>query len=117
MHGSPRGQRIAILIDSGPPNEHACAKSQAARLKPTLEDKINYALDNIEGDFNVRKAVAFLCKVYKHFEAKGCASPKEESLVVRLLPALEQFAPEVLNAEFYVKMKRTLTDEETPAHG
>lgn len=117
MRDSHRGQRIAILIDSGPPSEHSCAKSLAERRKPTLEEKINYALDNIEGDFNVKKAVEFLCKVYKHFEAKGCATPKEESLVVRIIPALEDFAPEVLNAEFYVKMKRTLTDEETPAHG
>ena len=112
MQNSPRGQRIAIVIDSGPPNEHDCAKSRP--VKVTLEDKINYAIDNVEGDFNVRKAVEFLCKVYKHFEAKGCASAREESLVSRIIPALEEFAPEVLSADFYAKMKRTLTEEEKP---
>lgn len=114
MHSSPRGQRIAIVIDSGPPSEQDCDKCRKSR--PTLENKVNYALDNIEGDFNVRKAVEFLCKVYKHFEAKGCHGPREESIVARLIPALETFAPEVLNAEFYVRMKRTLEDEERPAH-
>lgn len=114
MHSSPRGQRIAIIVESGPPPAQDLDKSQKSR--PTLEDKVNYALDNIEGDFNVRKAVKFLCQVYKHFEAKGCSSPREESIVARLIPALETFAPEVLNAEFYVRMKRTLDDEEKPAH-
>lgn len=114
MHSSPRGQRIAIIVESGPPPEQDYGKYQKSR--PTLEDKINYALDNIEGQFNMQKAVKFLCQVYKHFEKCECRNEKEESLVARIIPVLEDFAPEVLNAEFYVRMKRTLEDEEKPAN-
>lgn len=110
MHDSPRGQRIAILIESGPPES-----ATSAPCKPSLEDKVNYALDNIEGEFNVKKAVAFLCKVYCHFEAKcDNLTPQEESLVARILPALEDYAPHVLNSEFYVRMKRELDEDELP---
>lgn len=111
MHDSPRGQRIAILIESGPPD----VATSAPCNKPTLEDKVNYALDNIEGEFNIKKAVAFLCKVYCHFEAKADRlTPKEESLVARILPALEDFAPHVLDSDFYVRMKRELDEDEIP---
>jgi hypothetical protein len=113
MHDSHRGQRIAILIESGPPANDTSGASR----KPTLEDKVNYALDNIEGEFNIKKSVDFLCKVYCYLEKKcdcGQLSPAEESLAARILPALEDYAPHVLNSEFYVRIKRELDEDETP---
>lgn len=111
MQNSQRGQQIAILINSGPPEKDTCEVSK----KPTLQDKVNYALDNIEGEFNIKKAVEFLCKVYCHLKAKADRlSAAEESIIAQIIPALEDYAPHVLDSEFYVSFKRELTDDETP---
>lgn len=107
MH-TPKGASLRIAVELGPSEDGLASQ----KPKPSLEEKINYALDQIEGDFNVGKAIDFLCKVYCHFEKRGIQNSKEESLLARIIPALEDFAPEVLNSEFYVPLKRTLTDEE-----
>lgn len=77
--------QISIMTSEGPPPK------ERQKPAPTLQQKVDYAIDCIENDYCKEDAIAFLRKVYKHLNDKKNTSKEETELMQLIAPALGDY--------------------------
>jgi len=71
--------KISILSSKAPPSpEETCCKA------PSLDDKIQYALECMEADVNKDQAVEFLQKVYHHISYQHPYTERHSAIMEKL---------------------------------
>jgi hypothetical protein len=81
-----------------------------------LYDKVRYALDCLQGDYNTKRALKYVADVYKHI----CCIPEEERTPLQhkvmrmLIPELELHAPHILTSAAYMQYKETRDATDSP---
>lgn len=98
---------LVAIQDAGPSKDEECRK-------PSLYEKVVYALDCLVGDYNTKRAGKFISDVY-------CAickvpyeqqTPTQKKIMRMIIPELELHMPEVLKSEFYMQYKQTRDENE-----
>jgi hypothetical protein len=74
-----------------------------------LYDKVKYALDCLQGEYNTKKAAKYIAQVYQHL----CCIPDEEKTPLQvkvmrmIIPELELHLPHLLVSSQYMQYKQT----------
>jgi len=100
----------SLLILIAQPSSEESEKSR----KPTLYEKVTYALDCLAGDYNTKRAGKFIAEVYRcicciPYEQQ---SPLQKKIMRMIIPELEMHMPHVLDSDFYMQYKQTRDEEE-----
>lgn len=78
--------KISILSQKAPPTpEETCCKA------PSLDDKINYALECIQADVNKESAVEFLQKVYHHISCQHPYTEKHSAMMEKMSSVFNEY--------------------------
>lgn len=105
--------RIDLLISVKQPSKEESDKSSR---KPTLMEKVEYALDCLQGDYNTKRAAAYIAKVYQHI----CKIPKQDQTPIQhkvmrmIIPELEFHLPHLLDSTSYMEYKEDRDWSDSP---
>lgn len=105
------GSRIDLLLSINQPEE-----PRPQQNRPVLYEKVRYALDCLQGDYNTKRALSYLAQVYKHLccvpdEAK---TPLQHKVMRMLIPELEIHAPYLLVSDQYMQYKEDRDETDSP---
>jgi hypothetical protein len=97
---------LVAVQNEGPRTSESC--------KPTLLEKVQYALDCLVGDYNTKRAGAFIANVYKGIckVAYEQQTPVQKKIMRMIIPELELHMPEILRSDFYMQYKQTRDSSE-----
>jgi hypothetical protein len=104
--------KISLLISVEQPSAGESEKSR----KPTLMEKVNYAIDCLQGDYNTDRAIAYIAKVYEYI----CKVPEEDQTPIQkkvmrmIIPEMEFFVPHLLDSKSYMEYKEDRDQSDTP---
>lgn len=106
--------KVELVVEIEQPSE-----KKFETYNPTLLDKVKYAIDCMEADYNTKKATKFMVDVYQRL-CQTCAAetmgPEKAKIMRMIIPFLELHYPEVLVSTHYMQFKQTRTQEERPAN-
>jgi hypothetical protein len=105
------GSRINLLLSIEQPQD-----APPTQNRPVLYDKVRYALDCLQGDYNTKRALKYIADVYQYI----CCIPEEERTPLQhkvmrmLIPELEIHAPYILTSAAYMEYKEDRDATDSP---
>lgn len=105
--------KVSLLISVEQPSKE---ESDASKRKPTLMEKVEYAIDCLQGDYNTRRAGGYIAKVYEHICSipEEQRSPIQQKIMRMIIPELEFHLPHVLSSTDYMQYKQDRDASDTP---
>lgn len=100
--------RVNIIVKLEQPD----SKETEASKKPTLLDKVEYAIDCLTADVNTKKAGSFLVDVYEKLCECSTVKGEREKIMRMIIPQLELFYPHKLRSTHYLQYKKTREPKE-----
>lgn len=78
-------------------------------------EKVNYALDCLQGDYNTERAAAYIAKVYKYLCGipKDAQTPIQRKVMRMIIPELEFHLPHLLDSKSYMEYKEDRDSTDT----
>lgn len=103
--------RVNLLLSIGQPSD-----GRPASNRPALYDKVKYALDCLQGDYNTKRATVYIAKVYQHLCCidDSVKTPLQKKIMRMIVPELEIHLPHLLNSAQYMQYKETRDSTESP---
>lgn len=104
--------KAKLLISVVIPSKEECESSK----RPTLIEKVNYAIDCLQGDYNTQRSIAYLAKVYEYIckIPDPNRTPIQHKVMRMIIPELEFFVPHVLQSSDYMQYKQDMDSTDTP---
>lgn len=105
------GTRLSLLLSIDRPEE---AVPQTSR--PVLYEKVRYALDCLQGDYNTKRALKYIADVYQHICCipEESRTPLQHKVMRMLIPELEIHAPYILTSDEYMQYKEDRDETDSP---
>ena len=105
------GDKINLLISVEQPSAE-----KSAECKPSLFQKVKYAVDCMQGDYNTARALAYIAKVYLFINKIPCEehTPIQKKVMRMIIPELEFHAPHLLDSKTLVAYKQDRDWTENP---
>ena len=105
------GDKLNLLISVEQPSDE-----DSEKCRPSLYQKVKYAVDCLQGDYNTARALAYIAKVYKFINdlPADCHTPIQKKVMRMIIPELEFHASHLLDSKTLLLYKQDRDWTENP---